>query len=133
MPRAERAPAQLRDAVAAPPAVPGTRVRGAVARHREGASSYSTGSAEQQAGAEGARRQVQAGDGVLAQLLARRHRALVRLAVLQRCEAALVAAAAQLARVVLAAGLAPFEAVHAAVAAEVGRGALRLVVWSIRC
>lgn len=51
MPRAERAPAQLRDAVTAPPAVPGTRVRGAVARHQKGLSSPSA--AEQQAGAEG--------------------------------------------------------------------------------
>lgn len=137
MPRAIRTPAQIGDAVTTPAAVPGASVRGAVARHQEGTSPSCTtvaakdaASAEQQAGAEGARRQVQAGDGVLAQLLARRYRALVRLAVLQRREAALVVAAAQLARVVLAVGLAPLEAVRAAVAAEIGRRALRLVVWS---
>lgn len=54
----------------------------------------------------------------------------MRLAVLQRREAALVAAAAQLARVVLAVGLALFEAVAAADSAEVGRRALCLVVWN---
>lgn len=128
VPRAERAPAQLGDAVTTPAAVAGARVRCAVARHQEALASPSA-AAEQQAGAEGTRCQVQAGYGVLTQLLARRHRALVRLAVLQRREAALVAAAAQLAGVVLAVGLAPFEAVAAAVPAEVGSRALRLVVW----
>lgn len=134
MPRAERAPAQLGDAVAAPPAVPRARVRRAVARHHEGlAAAAEEAAAEQQARAEGARCQVQAGDGVLAQLLARRRRALVRLAVLQRRESALVAAAAQLARVVLAVGLAGFEAVDTTDAAEVGSRALRLVVCGPRC
>lgn len=139
VPRAERAPAQLGDAITTPAAAAaGTRVRRAVARHEErrspaAATAAETGSAEEQASAQGARRHVQPGDGVLAQLLAAHHRALVRLAVLNRSEAALVAAAAQLARVVLAVGLVLFEAVTAAISSQVGRGALRLVVWRRSC
>lgn len=114
MPGAERAPAQLGDAITTP-AAPGTRVRRAVARHEE--RRFSTAAAEegapteQQAGAQGARCHVQPGDGVLAQLLASHHRALVRLAVLHRSQAALTTATAQLARVVLAVGLVSFKTI----------------------
>lgn len=121
VPGTERAPAQLGDAITTPATpAPGTRVRRAVARHKERRSSTVTAeeaaSTEQQAGAQGTGRHVQSGDGILAQLLASHYGTLVRLAVLHRSEAALIAAAAQLARVVLAVGLVPFETVAAAVA-----------------
>lgn len=122
---AEGARAQLGDAISTAGGG-GTGVGGAVTGHEQGGAS-----AEQQAGAQGAGCHVQGGDGVLAQVLTRHEGALVGVAVPQGSEAALVAAAGQLARVVVAVGLAALEAVGAAAVgsqAVVGR-ALCLVVW----
>lgn len=74
---------------------------------------------EEQAGAQPAGQQdVQSREGVLAQLLARRDGALVCGAILEAVGPALVAAGAQLARVVLAVALAGVEALVALVPGE---------------